>query len=351
MIAIHNQPGSFSDRWISYCEEHRIQYRTVDIFDHSIISCLRRLKVTGILFHISDHMAPRTRLAARSVCQSLEAAGIEVFPNLASYWHCDDKIAQHYLLEALDVPRCKTYIFYSRKEGYEWAATAEFPKVFKLRCGSGSTNVQLIRRQRDAERLVRSMFGRGMKATSGLVSDLSTKLYKHSKKRDWIATLKRLPATATNVALQALMTPRERGYAYFQDFLPNNEFDTRVTVIGSRAFSFRRFVRPDDFRASGSGRPDHDPDAIDLRCLRLAFETSKRLGSQCMAFDFVFDMNHEPMILEMCYAFVPDFVYECPGSWTPDLVFHPGQRWPQDVMLENFLQTEASQHPTPSLLE
>src|SRR6185503_17089802 len=46
------------------------------------------------------------------------------------------------------------------------------------------------------------------------------------------------------------------GYILLQEFLSNNKFDTRVTVIGNRAFAYRRFNRPNDFRASGSGNFD-----------------------------------------------------------------------------------------------
>ena len=54
----------------------------------------------------------------------------------------------------------------------------------------------------------------------------------------------------------------QRDYLLVQEFLPGNGFDTRITVIGNRAFGFRRFNRPDDFRASGSGRIDWNPAAI-----------------------------------------------------------------------------------------
>ena len=31
------------------------------------------------------------------------------------------------------------------------------------------------------------------------------------------------------------MVPREKGYVYFQDFIPNNKFDIRVIVVGEKA--------------------------------------------------------------------------------------------------------------------
>lgn len=58
---------------------------------------------------------------------------------------------------------------------------------------------------------------------------------------------------------------REKKYILFQEYLPDNEFDTRVTVIGNRAFAFRRFNRKKDFKASGSGEIDYDI-SLALRC-------------------------------------------------------------------------------------
>lgn len=36
-IAIHHTPGSFSDRWISYCKENDIPYKLVNAYDSDII--------------------------------------------------------------------------------------------------------------------------------------------------------------------------------------------------------------------------------------------------------------------------------------------------------------------------
>ncbi|MEI2724750.1 MAG: hypothetical protein V9H26_14775 [Verrucomicrobiota bacterium] len=337
MIAIHHLPGSFSDRWETYCAKHQIPFIAVNLFDHAIVRDLQNQGIRGLLFNPKDHAAPRTRLAARAVCQALELGGITVFPNSAGYWHCDDKIAQHYLLESLRTPRCPTYIFYDLNEALHWGASTHYPKVFKLRCGAGSSNVQLVRNRQQGERLIRRMFGRGLRATLGIFNDLGTKVHKHRTHRDWHGAIRRLPQTLSALLSARRETPRERGYAYFQEFLPNNDHDTRVTIIGNRAFAFRRLVRPNDFRASGSGRIDFGPAKVDLRCVRIAFNTARQIGAQCLAFDFALDATRSPVVLEMCYAFVPDAVFKCPGYWDEALEFHERQQWPQDAIMEDFV--------------
>jgi hypothetical protein len=123
----------------------------------------------------------------------------------------------------------------------------------------------------------------------------------------------------------------------FQKYLPNNSFDTRVTVIGNRAFAFRRFVRSNDFRASGSGNFDTDPEKIDTRCLEIAFSISKRLNFNTMAYDFIFDEDKKPYINEISYCFVDWVVQSCPGHWDENLSWHSGQNWLQYYQLMDFL--------------
>jgi hypothetical protein len=135
------------------------------------------------------------------------------------------------------------------------------------------------------------------------------------------------------------MIGRENGYVYFQDFVPDNQFDTRVTVIGNRAFGYIRKVRPNDFRASGSGDIDYDPDKIRPECVQIAFEVTQKVGSQSMAFDFVLESDGRPMIVEVSYCYVADFVYNCAGYWDNQLNWHKGHTWPQEAILVDFLES------------
>jgi len=43
--------------------------------------------------------------------------------------------------------------------------------------------------------------------------------------------------------------PNEKNYIYFQDFIPDNNCDIRVIVIGKKAFAIKRMIREDDFRS------------------------------------------------------------------------------------------------------
>ncbi|MBK8622153.1 MAG: hypothetical protein IPN79_10385 [Saprospiraceae bacterium] len=83
------------------------------------------------------------------------------FPDWKTGWHFDDKLGQKYLLEAVGAPVPESYAFYHKKDAMEWAETAEYPKVFKLRGGAGSLNVKLVKNKMDADALIHQAFGRG----------------------------------------------------------------------------------------------------------------------------------------------------------------------------------------------
>lgn len=336
MIAIHNVKNSFTDRWEVYCQQQSIVYSNIDIFSSGIIARIRNEKIDKILFDVTLYDI-KTRIAALAIVRSIETLGVDVFPGCAELWHFDDKIAQKYLFESLAIPCCLTSIFYDREHAREWAKSTTYPNIFKLKCGAGSSNVIMVKSFAQAERLINQMFGEGLRSVPTLLSDLHTKANKHNKNRDWYAALKRLPSTIRNIRDMHHSNPRERGYVCFQSFMPGNSFDTRVTVIGDRAFAFRRMVRKDDFRASGSGNIDWNIEAVDLNFVKLAFDASARIGARCMAYDLIYGPAGAPVIIECCYKFIPEAVHACPGYWDQSLKFHFGNYYPQDLIAEDFL--------------
>jgi len=338
-IAIHPRKGSFSDRWMEYCGGHGIPCEVVSAYDSGVI---RRLaSFDAFLWHFA-HGCARDLLMARHVIRAAEIIGLEVFPNTATCWHFDDKVAQKYLLEAVGAPLVPTYVFYDPDSALDWIGRTSFPKVFKLRRGAGSRNVRLVRTAGEASRLARKAFGAGFKPLGDYFGDVPTKARKARRRGDVWATLKRLPRSLLNMYHANFQIGRERGYVYFQDFVPGNRFDTRVTVIGRRAFGFTRNVRPNDFRASGSGSIEYDTGRVDLRCLRIAFEVAGKIGAQSTAFDFVAGESGGPRITEISYGYQAKAVYDCAGHWDPALAWVDGHIWPEDAILEDMMAAVCS---------
>ncbi|NLB49831.1 MAG: hypothetical protein GX807_03365, partial [Erysipelotrichia bacterium] len=110
--------------------------------------------------------------------------------------------------------------------------------------------------------------------------------------------------------------PREHGYAYVQEFIPNDGYDLKVVVIGDKVSGFARKVRKNDFRASGGGDIIYNNELVTEEIREISLKISKDLDFQCMGFDFV--VNNETnkgYIVEMCFGFSNDALLDVGGYW------------------------------------
>lgn len=330
-IAIHESKLGFHPRWATYCEEKGIPYKRVNVYANDLIAQLADCQ--ALMWHHS-HNNPKDILIAKQILFALEHTGFQVFPDFNTSWHFDDKVAQKYLFERIGAPLVPSYVFFDRKIALSWAATTTFPKVFKLRGGAGSSNVKLIRTHSQAERLIRRAFGHGFSNYDRWAS-LKERWYKYRiGKASILEPIKGLARIFTPPPFDKAMG-RERNYTYFQDFIPNNDSDTRIIVIGDKAFGLYRYVRKGDFRASGSGNFAYQRELFDLRCIQIAFDLTQKLQSQCAAYDFVFDELNNPLIVEISYGFITAVYNPCPGYWDADLQWHEGPFNPQGWMVED----------------
>lgn len=333
-LAIHHRTRSFSDRWLEYCSERNIDVKLVRATDSGIIDSLA--DCDAFLWQPS-HALPTDMLLAAELAAALDSTGKPIYPNRATVWHFDDKLAQKYLLESLNAPFVPTTVFFDSESAHRWAKAAEFPKVFKLRRGAGSSNVRLVSSARQAHSLIRRAFGSGFKPLASPLSDLGVKARRHRTAADRVRVIGRLPGLLWRMWNNSRLTARENGYVYFQEFMPGNSFDTRITIIGERAFGFTRDVRRNDFRASGSGAISYDHSRIDMEAVNIAYDVADRIGSQSLAFDFVKDSSGQPVIIEISFGFATLPVFNCGGYWDRNLNWHSGSIWPQDAIMEDLL--------------
>ncbi|WP_027377495.1 ATP-grasp domain-containing protein [Kaistella palustris] len=335
ILAIHKTDikGYFSDRWIEYCKVNNIPYKIVNCYSNTIIQDLN--DCDGLMWHFS-HAHPIDYQIAINILTSLEAGGKKVFPNVNSCWHFDDKVSQKYLLESINAPIIKSWVYYSKKEALEIMSKISYPKVFKLKGGAGSANVKLIKNKNEADKYVCRAFGRGFRQFDRLTlfKDTFTKFRRREIK------IKNLILEFGKIFVKSdyeKVKGNESGYIYFQDFIPNNDSDVRIIVIGDRAFAIKRMVRENDFRASGSGLILYDRKHIDERCVQIAFNTSEKLQSNCLTFDFLFDENNQPLIAEISYGFFQGAYDDCTGYWDKNLKWHDEKFIPQNWMVDDLL--------------
>lgn len=334
-IAIYNRENSFGDDWIKYCKDNDIPFKLVDCYSNDIFEQIS--DCDALMWHWS-HLDPAAALFARQLTYSLEKMGKTVFPDSNTCRFFDDKIGQKYILEAMNVPHVPTYIFYDKQKALDWVEKAEFPKVFKLSKGAGSANVQLVKTKNEAEKLINIAFGKGFKPVASYFSDVSRRMKKKKTIKNILKALLRAPKTIlAKLKMNAEMN-REKGYVYFQNFIPDNTFDIRVVTVGNKAVALKRLCHENDFRASGSGKIVYDKDQIDEKCIKIAFEISERSDFQAMAYDFVF-VDKKPFLIEIGYAVSHRAYDDCQGHWTPDLVWHDEKTLICDEMIKNLMKS------------
>lgn len=332
-IAIHHREGSFSEGWLVYCKENNIPYKLVNAYDSDIISQID--DCDAFMWHFS-HLDYRDILFAKQLLYSIELSGKKVFPNYKTVWHFDDKVGQKYLFEALNVPLVPSYSFYDKSSALSWIEITEFPKVFKLRGGAGASNVQLVKTISDAKHLINKAFGNGF-STFNSRSFLKDRFHEFCKGNISIISFAKSVIRCIIKPSYLKFIPKEKGYVYFQDFIPNNTTDTRIVVVGDKIIGERRGVRENDFRASGSHILLPDASKVDIRCVKLAYNICQRAGFQIGVFDFVHKDNN-PLVVEVSYGTLPDYT-ECEGYWTPDFQFIPSSINLPQMIIESFLNT------------
>ncbi len=336
MIAIHNdlRKHLFHYRWKDYCDQNAISYKLVNCYDSDIIIQLQ--DCSALLFHFNQSSSTDT-IMAKPLLFSLEQSGFLVFPNFKTSWHFDDKLGQKYLLEALNINLVNTWVFYDSQTAKNWISKTNFPKVFKLRGGAGSQNVQLVKSKEKALQLVKKAYGKGFPAYDGWGS-LKERYRKWSAGSDDFTQVLKGVVRIFNPPRYSKVMGGEINYLYFQEFIENNDSDVRIIVIDGKAFGIKRMNRDNDFRASGSGNIIYKRESIDEIFVKTAFKIHEKIEGQCVAYDFVYDQKRNPLLIEISYGFANAAYDNCPGYWDTNLHWNEGPFNPYGWMVDLVLK-------------
>lgn len=327
-------PQSFSRRWWELLNRMPgFKPRLVDLYRDAPSAQLK--DCSAFMWRPSG----RTHLgAARRIIPALETSlGIPIFPSSLTVFFARDKIAQYHLLDAAGVPTPKTKACFTLESAIEYLETARYPLVVKLPYGALSLGVALVQDKREAIRCAEQLFDNGVK-------DLWQALGNPRR-----FPLRRLREAVAMLRGEAICNGRECGHILFQEFLPGNPFDTRITIMGRYATGFRRFNRDGDFRASGSPTRDWDPAPIPRDSVRFAFEAARQMQTPFVAVDILYD-GDRPVICELNFSYLSWAVADCPGYWFFPDADDPGTiEWrdesvdPERFTLEEFLRTSGLQ--------
>ena len=254
-----------------------------------------------------------------------------VIPNYDSLWHFESKVAQSYLFAEEGIPTPATTVTFDHHEAEFKIAETNFPLVFKRGEGAGSQNVRLVTNRNAAMRLWAKAF----------CSQVYCEARQQGRRWYHIAPRAFWKRWFWEWLRHRLRRTDSVGYLYWQEFLDGNAADLRITVIGDRyAYGFWRNNRPNDFRASGSGRIDFDR-AIPENCVLACMEISRRLNFDSMAYDILF-RGDQFVIGEISYGYLDSAPYRASGHYEmrsdAKLAFVPGHVWPETLWIAWALQ-------------
>lgn len=339
LVGIHKDPYNvflgFQEKFEKILDHNGIEHVRLEASQPDFWDIIPKLDL--FIYHWGHHDSYKDR--AETILPIIENHyGIPTLPNQATCWHYDDKIRQYYLLKKYGYPVVDSWVFWEKKDAHDWLRVAPYPLVFKLKGGSGSSSVVKVNTCKEAEKLVNRMFGPGvMTGRLPLADNLRLKQFSARKEAELILRYlyRKLTARETRVFWRI-----HKNYAYFQKFYPDNLYDTRVTTVGNKLYAFRRFNRRNDFRASGSDNWSLDRNAIDPRLLQLSLNISREQDFQVMAYDWIYDENDQPRLIEIsyCYGDFPEF---SDGYWDESLVWHEGNYCTQYFELMTALRLDS----------
>ncbi|MBV8517471.1 MAG: hypothetical protein JO197_08735 [Acidobacteria bacterium] len=312
---------SYSARWTELLTRDGHEVVPVDVFAPEAFERIRACE--GFLWWFPPLPFPRDA-AKRIILALAHATDVVLFPDWKEAWHYDDKIAQTYLLHAARIPMPETHVFWRYGDAVAFLRDARYPLVMKLAAGFFAQRVTLIRNRAEGEKWARWLFSSGL-------SNLH-RPFRRLVLKEFVSLWRRHART-----LDVSHGGEEQGYMLLQEFVPGNDFDTRVTVIGDRVFATRRYNRPNDFRASGSGLLDMDPAKIDRDALALGLHTARTLGAHSLSLD-ILRHHGQPVITEVSFGYEAAQVAIRPGHWRGDaLTWSEGSVRAEDALLEDFL--------------
>ena len=315
--------------WEGALKKLGIPYDLVNPYEYDFLEKIGAYD--AFIWHYENY-ANADLMEAQNILNMANKKGLKVFPDNNTGWHFDDKIAESYALEVAGAPTPKNWMFYDLEPCLLWLKNdARYPLIAKLRRGSGSNNVKILKNSHEATIYAKRMFSKGYSPAQSLIYKTYSKVQSTRNIKMLCQRIKKVPDFLI-ARKYGKGLPMERGYCYFQEFIPNKGYDLKVAVVGDKCTYLARKVRKGSYKASGGGELFYDNRLMKDNIIKSAFETAEKLGVQCVGFDYVVsEATGQGLIIEMCYGFDFQAVYDCGGYWDKDLVWH---KEPVNIPLE-----------------
>ena len=196
---------------------------------NSFISCLNNNEsIAGVYFYYTSSQYPIYKSFILDILMQITLRGGILIPDLSHFMAHENKNFQELEKVRLDIQSPIGIPVGSYEGGVEILNNTSYPKVIKKATGFGSRNVKLAHNKKEGKKILFKMLENNFKF------DIDSLYYLYRR------------------TMNKIHYPKRFGKVIIQEFIPNLAHDWKIIVLGNRYMGGKRFVRKNDFRASGS---------------------------------------------------------------------------------------------------
>ena len=269
-ISVNTLKGFFLSKGFS------VTVMTYDQLANSLSLISSRIK--NAYFFCASSQYPGYYSSLEDILLIIEKCGGILVPGFIHYRAHENKYFQEMIKQKLNIPSPDSVIVNNYENGLETVGRLKFPVVAKLSAGYGSRSVELLKDKTSA--------------VSYLKKNMKTTLKFRKNIFKYIRYRKELEGKH----------PVRVGKIIFQDFIAGSEFDWKILVFGNRIFYLKRYVKNNDFRASGSGKFDNSIQPSD-ELLYFAFSLKQKLDTPWVSLDIIQSAGDFLLIEYQCVHF------------------------------------------------
>ncbi|WP_179009403.1 hypothetical protein [Winogradskyella forsetii] len=203
-----------------HCEEMSI--------NEFVLQLNEQESIDGVYFFYTSSQYPIYKSYILDILLQIKLRGGILIPELRHFISHENKNFQELEKVRLGIKSPYGIPFGTYEEGLEALSNTSYPVVLKKATGFRSRNVKLANNTEEGKRILSKLLERNLKFNR----DSLYYLYRRFKNKKHY--------------------PRRFGKIIIQEFLPNLTHDWKILVFGNCCIGGKRFVKKNDFRASGS---------------------------------------------------------------------------------------------------
>lgn len=167
VIGIIKQFAHYHRHYVSACRELQVAYKLLDISGSNWVDVISGSGCDAFLVWPSANVSIWKDMFDDRLKIMHEDLNKIVYPSTKELWLWESKRRTRDWLMAHNIPLPRTEVFYDMDEALSFVSRAELPLVLKMNCGASSNGVRILRDLREAKKLIRAIFRKGIVVRGG----------------------------------------------------------------------------------------------------------------------------------------------------------------------------------------